>query len=69
MSGIRGSCERACYTIDELAQLLGVGKASVYKLLKTGKIPSLKAGKKFVVPRAAVHRVLESLGTSEVTAG
>jgi excisionase family DNA binding protein len=55
------SCERACYSIAELQQLLGVGRTAVYKALTDGTIPNIRIGRKFVVPRAAVARMLESV--------
>jgi len=58
--------ERACYTIQEIMELLGIGKSGVYKMLQSGKIPSLKAGKKFVIPRSALHRALEAVGQTTV---
>lgn len=62
MRGEVGSCPRACYTVAELMELLGVGRPTVYALLRQGKIPSIRSGKKFVVPRAAFHRVMENAG-------
>jgi excisionase family DNA binding protein len=62
MSPGRPAFTRACYSIAELQQLLGVGKHSVYSMLKQGKIPNIRVGKKFVVPIAAVTRMLENVG-------
>jgi len=41
----------------ELASALGIGRTRIYKALKAGVIPCLRAGKKFRVPR----RVLDDL--------
>jgi excisionase family DNA binding protein len=51
--------ERATYTVDELAVLLGRGRISVYADLSSGRIPSRRLGNKYVISRAAIHRWLE----------
>ena len=58
----RPRVERACYTIDELRELFGLGRSAVYKLLASKTIPHIRAGRKFVIPKAAVQRMLESVG-------
>lgn len=42
----------------ELAHALGIGRARVYRALKRGIIPSLRAGKKFRIPRRALDELL-----------
>ena len=48
------------YNIEEAAQLLGIGRNSCYEAAKRGEIPSVRLGKRLVVPRAALDRLLES---------
>lgn len=55
------TCERACYTIAELRQLLGIGRTAVYQLLREKTIPNIRVGRKFIVPKAAVAKMLESV--------
>lgn len=68
MSPGRPAFTRACYSIAELQQLLGVGKHSIYRMLAEGKIPNIRVGKKFVVPIAAVTRMLENVGAPPASA-
>jgi len=52
--------ERATVTIEEAAQILGIGRASAYELARTGQIPVLKLGaKRLVVPRRALEKLLD----------
>lgn len=53
-------------SVDELAHEIGVSRAAVYKGLRAGTIPSIRLGKRFILPRAAIARWLESAG--ELTA-
>jgi excisionase family DNA binding protein len=38
--------ERLTYTIKETAKALGISYQSAYKLIKSGKIPSVRMGKR-----------------------
>jgi excisionase family DNA binding protein len=49
-------------SVDELAEILGLSRISVYKALKAGKIPSIRLGKRFVLPRAAIQKWLDGAG-------
>lgn len=56
---------RATYTVQEAAQVLGVGRGLAYEMVRRGAIPSLRLGeRRIVVPRQA----LESLLTAEALA-
>ena len=37
--------------VDEVAEILGVSKAAVYKLCNTKEFPSIKIGKRYLIPR------------------
>jgi excisionase family DNA binding protein len=43
----------------ELVPLLGLGRSTIYKMLRAGKIRSVKAGRRTVVPRDAVTDFLK----------
>lgn len=38
-------------TVDDLCKALSLGKNSVYSLLKSGAIKSIRIGKKYLVPK------------------
>jgi excisionase family DNA binding protein len=52
--------KRATYTVDELANILGVSRATVYAELRAGRIPHIAMGKRYVIPKAANAAWLES---------
>ena len=52
--------DRATLTVEEAARLLGIGRGLAYEGARTGTIPSLRLGRRIVVPRAGLERLLAS---------
>lgn len=52
--------ERATLTLEETARRLGVGRSTAYDLAKRDAlpVPVIRLGRRIVVPRAALDRVL-----------
>ncbi|HEY3090682.1 MAG TPA: helix-turn-helix domain-containing protein [Jatrophihabitantaceae bacterium] len=46
-------------TVEEAGDALGVSRASAYEGVRKGEIPSIKIGRRIVVPTAALRRLLE----------
>jgi excisionase family DNA binding protein len=46
------------YTIEEAAKLLKLGRNSAYEAARNGDIPTLRIGRRLLVPRAALDRLL-----------
>lgn len=42
---------RVVYTPLELKELLGIGKNETYKLIKSGVFPTVRIGKRIVIPK------------------
>ena len=52
------------YTPREAACLLGLSRSSLYEAIRIGVIPALRVGRRLLVPKAALERLLEgSLGS------
>jgi excisionase family DNA binding protein len=49
---------RQTLTIEEAARVLGIGRNSAYEAARRGEIPTIKVGRRLVVPRAALDRIL-----------
>jgi excisionase family DNA binding protein len=45
-------------TVDEAAKVLGISRALAYELIASGEIPSLRLGRRIVVPRRALDLLL-----------
>ncbi len=54
------SVDRLTYTVDEAAQLLGISRNSAYEAARTGDLPTIRLGRRILVPRS---RLEELLGT------
>ena len=46
----------------ETARLLRIGRATVYEQIRLGNIPSIRMGRRILIPRAALMRRLEQAG-------
>lgn len=50
--------ERKTYTVEEAAKLLGIGRTSAYQASRTGELPTIRVGRRLVVPVTALDRLL-----------
>lgn len=41
-------------SVEDIMRMLNMGRSSVYELLRSNSIRSVKAGKKYIVPKQAV---------------
>ncbi len=53
--------EARTLTVDQAAKLLGISRNLAYELVRLGQIPSVRLGRRIVVPRAALERLLEEV--------
>jgi excisionase family DNA binding protein len=50
--------EHDSFTVDEAGEILGLSRASAFAAANRGDIPSIRIGKRMIVPRAALERLL-----------
>jgi excisionase family DNA binding protein len=50
--------ERATMTVTEAARVLGISRGKAYEAAARGEIPTLKIGRRILVPRTALERLL-----------
>jgi len=53
------SAERQTMTVDEAAGVLGISRNLAYELVGRGELPSLRLGRRVLVPRASLERLLD----------
>jgi excisionase family DNA binding protein len=51
--------ERLTVTVPEASRMLGIARGTGYRMCRLGTIPTLRFGKRLVVPRRAVERMLD----------
>jgi len=49
---------RSTFDVNEVAAILGVSRWSAYGAIRRREIPAIKVGKRFLVPRHALERML-----------
>ena len=49
---------RSTYQVEEAARILGIGRSAAYEAVRRGDIPSIRIGRRVLVPRAALDRLL-----------
>ena len=59
--------DRLTYTVVEAAELLGISRTSAYECVRRGEIPSITLGRRVVVSRVALQRLLESTTDTTTT--
>ena len=48
------------YSVEEVAKLLGLSRSLTYAAVKTGELPSIQVGRRILIPRVALTRMLEA---------
>ena len=57
--------DKPTFSVTEAAAILGVSRDTVYQCVSTGEIPALRLGRRLLIPRAALARMLRgSQGSS-----
>lgn len=54
----RGRKVAETYTVDEVAKVLGIGRNQGYEAIRANEIPHFRIGKRIIIPKAAIKRML-----------
>jgi excisionase family DNA binding protein len=49
-------------TVEEAAKRLGIGRNTAYEAVRRGEIPSIRVGRRLLVPRRALDKLLSGEG-------
>ena len=58
--------ERQTLTVEEAARVLGISRSSAYEAVRRGELPTVRIGRRYVVPRVALERMLSQAGQTVV---
>ena len=50
--------DKLTYTVTEAAKLLGIGRAAAYEAARSGHLPTIRIGKRILVPVVAFEQML-----------
>ena len=56
--------EQLAISINDAAKALGVGRSSVYNLIKSGRLEALKVGRRTLLTTASIKRLTQTLPPS-----
>jgi excisionase family DNA binding protein len=51
--------QKLTYTVAEVAKLLGISRATAYEQANSGALPSIKMGRRILIPKMAFERFLQ----------
>jgi predicted DNA-binding transcriptional regulator AlpA len=51
--------EKLAYTVPEFVRAFGISRTSVYELMKTGELATVKVAGRRLIPRLSAMRLLE----------
>lgn len=58
---------RETLSVEEAGRLLGISRSSAFQAAANGQLPVIKIGKRLLVPRAALERILGAPLSREVS--
>lgn len=51
--------DRITYSVDEVAQMLGISRGLAYEMVARGELPSVRLGRRLLIPCRAFERWLD----------
>jgi len=55
--------QRKCLSVAEAGEALGISRWSAYQAAKSGQLPTIRIGRRLLVPVAALDRMLNQAAT------
>ena len=59
-----GGVDRLTLTVEEAASLIGISRGLAYKLARSGKLPTIRLGRRLLVPMGSLKLMLTQTKTS-----
>ena len=56
---------RETWTVPQAGNIIGCSRTLAYEMARQGRIPTIRLGRKLVVPKVALARMLEEAGARE----
>jgi excisionase family DNA binding protein len=60
MEGSEMNVQRCTYSLMEAGRMLGISRPGIYAAAKNGDIPTIRIGRRILVPKAALDRMLNA---------
>ncbi len=50
--------QKMTYSIEEVANIIGISRGLAYQMARTGQIPVVRFGRRMLVPKTALEKIL-----------
>jgi len=57
--------EKLTLNVNEAATVLGISRGLAYQLIQEKRLPTIKLGKRLLIPKVALEKMLESVGNGQ----
>jgi len=57
--------EPRVYSPDEARKILKISRGLIYEAIRTGQIPSIRIGRRILIPRSGLERLLDEAGDAQ----
>lgn len=57
--------ERLVYSVEEAGEILGIGRSKAYEAANCGEIPTIRIGRRILIPKAALDQMLAEAGSGK----
>jgi len=54
--------DRLVYTVEEAGKLLGIGRSGAYEAARSGELPVLRIGRRWLVSKIGLDKMLDEAG-------
>jgi len=61
---VRNNTDSLVLSVEQAGELLGLSRGLTYEAVRTGQIPSIRIGRRILIPIAALQRLLDEAGTT-----
>ncbi len=51
--------EKGTYSVEEVCEILGVGRNTLYEALRRNELPKIRIGRRIVIPKSALDRLVK----------
>jgi excisionase family DNA binding protein len=52
------------FSVGQAGELLGLSRGLMYEAVRSGQIPSIRIGRRILIPKAVLQRLLDEAGTT-----
>jgi len=58
--------EPLVYSVDEARKLLKISRGLIYQAINTGRIPSIRIGRRILIPRSGLKRLFDEVEDAQL---